>query len=230
MSHALDILSCLHYLIHNHSVYFIQGHRFDIWEGVGCYAAIPNTILFLCLSSALSIIIGAISAAYCGTIETDTAPFRHNNLNSSFPVSTLRVLYNRRSKFKAVLLKNYRIKFHQYCRLILLSVVEITLTIPLATYILVRNITQVPIYTWKGLVDLHYHFGRIDQYPIDIWTQSPAKRQTEIDEWLIIACAIVFFLLFGLTEEARIRYLSGFNAVAGCIGIPPNTTSVKFTR
>lgn len=45
--------------------WFIQGHRFDIYEGIGCFYAIPNTIFSWVLMSITPIIIGCISGVYC---------------------------------------------------------------------------------------------------------------------------------------------------------------------
>ncbi len=47
-------------------VYFIQGHQFNIFEGVRCTSAIPNTIHTFFLSTVWPIPIGLASATYCG--------------------------------------------------------------------------------------------------------------------------------------------------------------------
>lgn len=46
------------------TVYFIQGHRFDIYEGYGCIAATPITWLYIVLSGVWPIPIGLVSAFY----------------------------------------------------------------------------------------------------------------------------------------------------------------------
>ena len=47
------------------SVWFIQGHRFDIWEGYGPWYAVPNTYLQMVLGNGKSLVIGIISCCYC---------------------------------------------------------------------------------------------------------------------------------------------------------------------
>ena len=46
-------------------VYFVQGHRFDIFEGIGCVWAVPNTIPVMFLSVGWPIPMGLASAVYC---------------------------------------------------------------------------------------------------------------------------------------------------------------------
>lgn len=45
--------------------YIVEGHRFDIYEDVGCYPAVYNVWLAYPLSVAWPIAIGLISAVYC---------------------------------------------------------------------------------------------------------------------------------------------------------------------
>ena len=54
-----------------HTAYIVQGHRFDIFERVGCYPQIVNMIPAYFLVVMWPIVIGIISAIYCGS----SAPF-----------------------------------------------------------------------------------------------------------------------------------------------------------
>lgn len=47
------------------SVWFVQGHRFNIYEGVGPLPAIPNTYFQIVLTNGVCIIIGLVSSFYC---------------------------------------------------------------------------------------------------------------------------------------------------------------------
>lgn len=51
----------------------MQGHRFNIWGGVGCVVAIPNTYLALAFTGVVSLLLGLVSAVYCGTYSTRSA-------------------------------------------------------------------------------------------------------------------------------------------------------------
>ena len=55
-------------------VYFVQDHRFDIYEGVGCAMSAPNSIPLVFLYTAWPIPIGLASAIYCS--ESGVLPFR----------------------------------------------------------------------------------------------------------------------------------------------------------
>ena len=142
-------------------------------------------------------------------------------------VITLRALRQRQNSLRDILGHNSGITTHRYFRLLAISVIEILCTVPLATYVVIYDAVVLPIYPWRGLADLHYGFSRIDQYPISLWTtQPPIQRSIEINEWIVIGCAILYFLLFGLTEEARKHYKSAFILVAGVVGLP----TTKYAR
>lgn len=49
-----------------HIEYIVQGHRYNLFEGVGCYPATYNTWLAYPLSVTWPMIIGVVSAIYCG--------------------------------------------------------------------------------------------------------------------------------------------------------------------
>lgn len=105
------------------------------------------------------------------------------------------------------------------------------LTTPLALYTLVSNYYFGPIYPWKGLADLHLGFGRVRQYPTAIWVTFPSvQTNMEMDRWLAIGCALVYFMLFGMTDTARRHYVLWYNAVASRLHLPMIDDTPKFTR
>lgn len=55
--------------------YIVQGHRFNIFEVIGCYPAIYNTVPTYFLVYMWPVVVGLISAVYCGKC------FRSNLLN-----------------------------------------------------------------------------------------------------------------------------------------------------
>ena len=61
---ASALLSLL-FIILCHVVWFVSGHRFDILEDIGCYSAVPFSILDICLRWIWMFIIGILSAFYC---------------------------------------------------------------------------------------------------------------------------------------------------------------------
>lgn len=94
-------------------------------------------------------------------------------------------------------------------RLIAMACVELLCTIPLVTYTLVISLTVNPgYYPWNGFDDLHLVFDRMPQFPYTLWANDCFLcTQTQ---WFQIGCGIVFFLLLGLTREARARYVRMF--------------------
>lgn len=105
---------------------------------------------------------------------------------------------------------------------------EIICTVPLATYTVVATMTS-EIYPWRGLGDLHLGFGRVRQYPAAIWTTQflSARSGIESNEWMVIACGLVFFLIFGLAEEARKHYRLAYTSVVKRVGL--STGSMETT-
>jgi len=60
-------LSHLSYLFS--SEYIVQGHRFNIFEDIGCFPALYNTLLTYFISNIWPIVIGLISAGYCSAFS-----------------------------------------------------------------------------------------------------------------------------------------------------------------
>lgn len=88
-------------------------------------------------------------------------------------------------------------------------------TVPLCAVLNYLNVAKIPMYPYKGLADLHLGFGRSRPYPLGVWFLLPGLAWGfEMAEWLFIGCALVFFLIFGLTEEARRHCISAYTGVA----------------
>lgn len=142
---------------------------------------------------------------------------------------TLRAFLKRRKQFSELLQSNSSLTFNRYFRLMAMAGLEILCTVPLALYNVISTITAAPIYPWKGLADLHLNFGRVRQYPVEVWTTQFAafKSGQEATEWMVIGCALVFFLIFGMAEEARKHYRLAYTSVAKRVGL--STGSLETT-
>lgn len=174
--------------------WFIQGHRFDIYEGYGCIFEMPNTILSYCFVTSWPIILGCISAVY-GALA-------------------LYALLKQRKELNAVISMNGNLTFYRYMRLMGLAGGQIIYTVPLASWNLYLQ-TRSPLYKWRGLGDLHYDFGRIGQYPTILWLNNPmSKCAILFASWNVIASAFIFFAFFGCAEEARKHYSMAARAIA----------------
>ncbi|EKM56710.1 uncharacterized protein PHACADRAFT_253994 [Phanerochaete carnosa HHB-10118-sp] len=186
-------------------MWFVQGHRFDIYEGIGPLAAIPNTYFAMVLTNGMCILIGLISACYC--------------------IGTLRAFTRRRKQFSELLATNNNINLHRYMRLMALAALELIGTVPLAIYLLTIEL-RTPVYVWRGLADIHLGFSRINQYPFLLWDMDPSNKvDLTMQQYLTVSCGILFFLFFGLAEEARTHYRLAFTSVAKRLGISTAGTS-----
>ncbi|KAI0632771.1 STE3-domain-containing protein [Trametes polyzona] len=188
--------------------WFYQGHRFDILEGVGCWTEYPNSFLAYLLFITWPIPIGMVSATYC--------------------ILTLRAFFRRRRDFSTLVASNSNLTFNRYFRLMGLAAIEVLFTIPLATYNIVVDASQ-PIYPFIGYADLHFRFDRVNSKSAVSWRQDPsAIAAVNFSRWNIIGCAILFFLFFGLAEEARKHYRLALSSVAKKVGITTFDRSTGF--
>ncbi|KAK0183632.1 fungal pheromone STE3G-protein-coupled receptor [Armillaria mellea] len=188
--------------------YIVQGHRFNIFEGIGCYPALYNTPLMYVISAMWPIIIGLISSVYC--------------------VLTLRAFSRRRLEFSKFLSSNRSLSVGRYFRLMALAMTEICFTMPLAIFMIWLNTTATPIGPWRSWADTHFAFSRVERYPALIWRQSRLLIIAyEFTRWVNPVCALVFFAYFGFADEARKNYRAVWWKGLGLFGIKPKPVERK---
>ncbi|KAI0350980.1 STE3-domain-containing protein [Trametes cingulata] len=171
--------------------YVVSGHRFDIFEGVGCWAYTYNTPLAYPLSILWPLAIASVSACYC--------------------VLTFAAFLRRRAQFNAYLASNTSLTANRYFRLMGIASVEIVCTIPISAYGLYLNLTAAPMNPWISWSDTHFHYSKVDQYPAAVWRMDQNTVITfELSKWLAPFCAFVFFGFFGFAQEARANYVKAF--------------------
>jgi pheromone a factor receptor len=54
--------------------YIVQGHRFDVFQEIGCYPAIYNTLPAYFISFMWPILIGLVSMVYCSASPSFWSP------------------------------------------------------------------------------------------------------------------------------------------------------------
>ena len=176
------------------AVWFYQGHRFNILEGVGCVEAYPNTFLSLLLNTTWPIPIGLVSVAYAalalwGTLDRTEDLRRLQTVETGLTTS-------------------------RYYRLMVLAAANILFTIPLAIYMIVINLRE-GLYPYRGFADLHSRFGRVDSTAAVVWRQdATAVTVVNFRIWTPIPCALFFFVMFGFTAEARMQYKRAVSWIA----------------
>ncbi|KAG6329810.1 hypothetical protein ID866_9278 [Astraeus odoratus] len=183
--------------------YVVQGHRFDIFEQVGCWPATYDTLPAYFLIFMWPVVIGMISIVYA--------------------VLTFRQAYIHRKRLRAMLESSYDISTGRYCRLMALCMAEITFTVTLGIYSLVLNIGAHinPYISWDNV---HFDFSRVGQFPSVVWQSVPVTAVSlEFSRWCYILCAFVIFGFFGWGKEARESYQRALQVIVRCTGM-------KFTQ
>ncbi|KAF9040044.1 pheromone A receptor-domain-containing protein [Panaeolus papilionaceus] len=188
--------------------FIVQGHRYDIFEQIGCYPTTVNTPAAYPLSFLWPNIISLISAVYC--------------------ILTLRAFMIRRAQFAQFLSRNASLTVNRYFRLMALATVEIFFAIPVSSYGLYLNISSKPIYPWTSWSDIHFDWYIVDKFPAALWRSSSIVSTTfEFTRWSTIATALIFFAFFGFADEARKSYRAAFWAVAKRFGFKPTPPAKK---
>ncbi|KAI6043286.1 pheromone A receptor-domain-containing protein [Pisolithus marmoratus] len=182
--------------------YIVQGHRFNIFEEIGCYPATYNTPPAYALVWCWPVAIGVVSAVYC--------------------LCTIRELALRRAQFKELLSANRNMSSSRYFRLMGLAAIEVLGTIPIGAYIIYLNVTISPIQSWISWANTHYDFSRVAQYPSVVWhVNHQMAVSLQMSRYLFVACAFIFifFSFFGFADEARRNYRPAYTSFAKKVGI-----------
>ncbi|KAG2361580.1 pheromone receptor [Suillus spraguei] len=186
--------------------FVVEGHRFNIFEEIGCYPYTFNTWLAYPLSNLWPLVIGLISAVYC--------------------VLTLCAFMKRRAQFSDVVKSRTSLSINRYFRLMALATMELLCTTPISAYGIYINIADNPLEPWKGFADAHFNYSRVGLYPSVIWRlNSLTIVSTELTRWSLVLCAFSFFAFFGLAGEARKNYRKAFWAIAKLFGFPPPSSA-----
>nr|AYF56466.1 pheromone receptor [Coriolopsis trogii] len=189
--------------------YVVQGHRYNILEELGCFPALYNTLLTYFLVNWWPLVFAFIASIYCAL--------------------SLVAFNRRRAQFNEFLSsRKSSLTLSRYFRLMALSTTSLLLLVPISSYGIYLNVTTQPLGPWRSWSDTHYDFGRIQQIPAIIWRASSVSITVhELNRWLSPACALIFFIYFGVASEARRNYTTAFWFVLGKFGIQPKPKSAK---
>ncbi|KAH9856258.1 STE3-domain-containing protein [Lenzites betulinus] len=189
--------------------YIVQGHRFNIMEGVGCLPEIYNTPPAYPLVFMWPVLIGCVSFVYA--------------------FMTLLTFLRHRIKFNEVISSNGAgMTISRYFRLMLLSISEMVCTIPIGAYSIYINTAGVILAPWVSWADTHADFSHVEKVPAFIWRSDRAFLISVVmGQWVYVFAAFLFFALFGFAEEARKHYKLAFWWVMKWFGIRPKPKSEK---
>ncbi|KAF8725083.1 hypothetical protein AX14_008399 [Amanita brunnescens Koide BX004] len=175
-----------------------EGHRFDIYEEMGCAPYTYNTWAAVVFVYIPPIAIGLVSAVYC--------------------ILSIKAFNESRTQMKEILSSNSNLSASRYFRLMALAGIEVLCTVPLASWALYLNM-QMGIAPWISWENVHFGYARVDQIPSLIWRSDPILNTSlELTRWSIIICAFIFFAFFGFADEARKNYRSALGSVAKRMG------------
>ncbi|KAJ2937036.1 hypothetical protein H1R20_g62, partial [Candolleomyces eurysporus] len=192
--------------------YVVQGHRFDIFEDVGCWPSTYNVTLQYALLQAPLLLIPSISAVYA--------------------VMSIICFCKRKSAFNGMLAsRSSSLTSSRYWRLMSLASLEVVLGLPttLAFVVISATSKEFPVQPWISWEDTHYDFSNVILIPGVAWRNLPTAYTLELTRWSSVVCALIFFAFFGFAEEARKHYSSAVSTVCGAIGVE-NPFSGQKTR
>ncbi|KAJ8075726.1 a-factor receptor [Marasmius tenuissimus] len=179
--------------------YIPQGHRYDIFEDLGCYPSVYVTWVAFVLVFAWPLAIACISGVYS--------------------ILCLRAFYKRRQQFKELLSKNNNLNANRYIRLMCLAGVDVIVTIPLALFVIIND-AKLGVNPWISWEDTHMNFGRVNQFPALFWKSDQTQYVAlEISRWAAVMCSLIFFAFFGFADEARKNYRAAITSVQKRVGI-----------
>jgi pheromone a factor receptor len=169
-------------LSHPYSEYLVQDFRYAIFEDYGCSESILSTWVSLITLAIPPIILEIIAGVY-GCLS-------------------IRAFYNRS---KNTQINNMNFDSNRYLRLIFFSVCDLLVGIPITLfYLYVDARVLVP---FPGLKAEHYDFSYIFHISAVDWRATTlSELSVELNRWIIVFGAFVFFIIFGFTEESRNNY------------------------
>ncbi|KAJ6458070.1 putative pheromone receptor [Mycena vitilis] len=179
--------------------YIVQGHRYNIFEDIGCLGETFETPVAVVLFHLPPILVGCVSAVYC--------------------ILSIRSFYRSRVQLKELLSSNNNLNLNRYVRLMCLASTDLLFTIPLSIWVLWVNVSVVGLSPWISWADTHSNFSRVLQVPGVFWRADVyTVASLETTRWATTACALLFFGYFGFADEAIKNYRTYFFTVAKRVG------------
>lgn len=138
---------------------------------------------------------------------------------------TLWTIYKQYKEVNAFLSTgNTTIDRPNYTRLFILSALDVIVSLPLLIFITISEFTSGPVLFWPGWSFIHQYIGQVVQASTEEWNHLGGfwlRFYLKWNQWIGPVWAVIFFALFGLTEDARMRYKSIFWAVMKPFGLKP---------
>ncbi|KIJ47226.1 hypothetical protein M422DRAFT_164127, partial [Sphaerobolus stellatus SS14] len=168
-------------------IYYIdQGHRYDLYEGLGCYPTYYGSWVSLIFVWLAPLFMSLISLAL-----------------------GMKVLYHfLRHRITFVSYLNtcpLSISISRYIRLMALSSIEVVWEIAANLYVIIFDLTRFGLQPYVSWTFVHFDFNRIGQFPRFLIPDSQFQAVL-VQWWIVPAACMAFFLFFGTGEEAMKDY------------------------
>jgi len=187
------------------SGYFYQVGRYLIVEDVGCLNASRRSWVEIFLSPIPSLIISLISVTYailafCG--------FRRIRIQSKDILSFHSGLTNSR-----------------YIRLMILGTTDAIFSIGTQIWVLVSTFADGEIDRFTSLKYIHTYISTVFQLSGQEWRSASNATSVEVNRWLWVICALLFFAFFGFSDEAIKHYRYAMSLVGSYVGVSTGSRS-----
>ncbi|WVN88714.1 uncharacterized protein L203_103927 [Cryptococcus depauperatus CBS 7841] len=169
--------------------YIVQGHRYDIIEGIGCsnptFKSVPGMIIRFAIPMAASV------------------------ASLIFAALAVRWFLIRRLQFRNILqTAETRLSVSRYLRLIALAVTDSLTVLVVVAYALTNALLDgsSPMRHYDSWAQVHANFSQISQFPEELFGSSWPAVVTSV--FAPVIYSILFFIFFGFGEEAVSEYLA----------------------
>nr|WPS94692.1 Pheromone A receptor [Naematelia aurantialba] len=181
----------------------VQGHRYDIYENQGCRQPFYYSWLGYLISFALPMAMSVVSCIYGGESDLDSVMFLPSDILSGLAVRWFLV---RRLQFRALLASaDSGLNISRYFRLVALALVEMVLLLTLNIISVVLTKPSDGLRLSNSWTTVHADYDLISQYPEGTATEQGFASNSLLI-YSIVLYSIVFFVFFGMGEEAIAEY------------------------
>lgn len=198
--------------------YFVQAHRYNVNEGIGCVPATyweKEAILGLL---AVPLLLALLSFCYSGQCDEGSRSATHWLIFANqFSGLAIYNFISQRRRFQSLLQQNSpTLNSSRFFRLLAVSAFDMLVNTPAIVWTLsfqTRNIQ--PTLSWA---DVHYNFGLVFNIS-EAQAQSArgAYYATMISHWLPLVASFAYFLCFGMHDGVLARVISSTRGVSSML-------------
>ena len=154
---------------------------------------------------------GAISFNWVSLVFFSIPPILLEFIAGVYGCLSIRAFYNRSNKTHNI---NLNLDSNRYIRLICFSTCDLLIGIPITSFYLYLHFALTKLDPFPGLKEEHENFSSIIEFPANVWRASTlVEISYELNRWIMICGAFVFFTIFGFTEESRNSYRAVLQSV-----------------